>query len=121
MPKVSKTTASTHWRVPGLMDACQQELDGYSVEIESWDVDMDFAFAYKGLPNDQCPASHMGYVMKGKLTIQTADGEEVFEAGDAYVLKPGHAPHVSAGSEFVTFTPCLLYTSDAADEEDSVD
>jgi hypothetical protein len=35
-----------------------------------------------------------------------ADGtEEVFEGGDAYVLKPGHTASVAAGAEFVTFTP----------------
>lgn len=104
MSKVSKATATTRWTLPGLMDAATQELDGYSIEMESWSVDMDFAFAYKGLPDDQCQAHHVGYVIKGRLTVQTADGEEVFEAGDAYVLKPGHVPAVSAGSEFVTFT-----------------
>jgi hypothetical protein len=105
MPKVSKATATAHYEAPGLMDAYQQEVDGYVVEIERWDVDMDFAFALKGLPNNQCPASHLGFVLKGSLTIQSADGEEVFEAGDAVVLKPGHTPRVAAGTEWVMFTP----------------
>lgn len=47
----------------------------------------------------------MGYVVTGTLRIRTADGEEVFEAGDAYVIQPGHVPGIAAGSEFVTFTP----------------
>lgn len=106
MPKFSMTTAAIHWTIPGYIEAGVQELDGYSVEIERYTTDMDFAFAYKGLPNDQCQASHVGYVLKGKVTIRMADGtEEVFEAGDAYVIKPGHTPSVSAGAEFVTFTP----------------
>ncbi len=29
----------------------------------------------------------------------------MFEAGDAYVLTPGHTPSLTAGTEFVTFTP----------------
>jgi len=105
MSKVSKATAPSRWILPGLMDAATAELDGYSVEMESWSVDMDFEFAYKGLPNDQCQAHHVGYVVKGTLRIRTADGEEVFEAGDAYVIQPGHVPAIAAGSEFVTFTP----------------
>ncbi len=66
---------------------------------------MDWAFAYKGLPDDMCPNHHVAYVLKGKLTLTMADGtEEVFEAGDACVLTPGHVPAVTAGTEFVTFT-----------------
>lgn len=117
MPKCSMATAANRWSVPGYFDAAMQELDGYSVEIERYSaVDMDFAFAYKGLPNDQCQASHMGYVLKGSLTVRMADGtEEVFEAGDAYVIKPGHVPAIAAGSEFVSFTP-ITEESKAANE-----
>lgn len=116
MPKFSITTAAQHWTIPGFLEAGAQELDGYSVEIERYSVDMDFAFAYKGLPNDQCQANHLGYVLKGKVTIRTADGtEEVFEAGDAYVITPGHVPAVAAGTEFVTFTP-ITEASQAANQ-----
>ena len=31
--------------------------------------------------------------------------EEIFEAGDAYIIEPGHTPIVFAGGEFVSFTP----------------
>lgn len=116
MPKFSMATAANRWSVPGFFDAGMQELDGYSVEIESYSTGMDFAFAYKGLPNDQCQASHVGYVLKGSLTVRMADGtEEVFEAGDAYVIKPGHVPAIAAGTEFVTFTP-ITEESKAANE-----
>lgn len=107
MPKLSKATAENRYHIPGLFDAAVQELDGYSVDIESYEVDIDDAAKwYRGLPNDQCPGSHVGYVMKGRLTVRMADGtEEVFEAGDAYVIKPGHTPEtIAAGSEFVSFT-----------------
>jgi hypothetical protein len=107
MPKVSKTTAATQVSVPGWMDAAMADVDGYSVEIERYDgPDMDFAFAYKGLPNDQCQAHHVAYILNGKITVKMADGsEEVFEAGDAVVMKPGHIPTVASGTEYVMFTP----------------
>ena len=106
MPKLALRAAADRISFPGLMESAMAQIDGYAIEIERWDVDMDFAFAFQGLPDDRCPASHVGYVVSGKVTIRMADGsEEVFEGGDAYVLHPGHIPSVSAGSEFVTFTP----------------
>ncbi len=106
MPKFSMTTGANHWNIPGFFEASSQELDGYTVEIERYSTDMEYAFAYKGLPNDQCQATHMGYILKGRLTVHMADGtDEVFEAGDAYVITPGHVPAIAAGTEFVTFTP----------------
>ncbi len=107
MPKVSKTTATTRMSIPGLIDAAMAEVDGYSVEIERYDgPDIDYAFAYKGLPNDQCQAHHVGYILTGKITLKMADGtEEVFEAGDAVVIKPGHTPSMASGTEYVFFTP----------------
>ena len=42
-----------------------------------------------------------GYVIKGKLTFKTADGEETFETGDAYYVPPGHTPVLYAGPEVV--------------------
>ena len=47
----------------------------------------------------------MGYVLKGKYGMQTADGvAEVFEAGDAFFIGPGHTPIIFAGCEIVYFT-----------------
>ena len=47
----------------------------------------------------------MGYILKGRLGIRTADGaEEVFEAGDAFFIRPGHTPIYFAGLEFLDFT-----------------
>ena len=44
-------------------------------------------------------------MLKGRLTYRFADHEEVFEAGDAFYLPPGHVPLAEAGSEFVQFSP----------------
>lgn len=106
MPKVSKATASSHFVFPGYTESHEQELGDWSVTIASDFTDMDLAPFFKGAPNDQCQASHMGYVLKGKFGIRRADGvEEIFEAGDAFVLEPGHTPLAFAGGEYVAFTP----------------
>lgn len=50
----------------------------------------------------------MEHVLRQCLIAMTwcfADHEEVFEAGDAYYVPPGHAPKADAGSEFVQFSP----------------
>ena len=39
------------------------------------------------------------------MTFRHADGEEVFEAGDAFYTPPGHVPLVDAGTEIVQFSP----------------
>jgi len=105
MPKVSKVTASSHQPIPGMLDAYSHELDGWTVSIETHPIDLDAAFLFKGAPNDQCQAPHMGYVLKGKYGMRTADGvEEVYEAGDAFFVGPGHTPITFAGCEIVYFT-----------------
>jgi hypothetical protein len=105
MPKVSKTTASSHQPIPGMLDAYSHELDGWTVSIETHPIDLDAAFLFKGAPNDQCQAPHMGYVLKGKYGMRTAGGvEEVYEAGDAFFVGPGHTPITFAGCEIVYFT-----------------
>lgn len=106
MSKTSKATASSHQTIPGYTDVYEQEMDGWTVTLESNVTDMDLAPFFKGAPNDQCQASHVGYVLKGKFGIRRADGvEEIYEAGDAFVVAPGHTPFVFAGSEYVAFTP----------------
>jgi hypothetical protein len=105
MSKVSKATAS-HQVFPGYTDTYEQEVADWTVSIESNLTDMDLAPFFKGAPNDMCQATHMGYVLKGKFGVRRADGvEEIFDAGDAFVIEPGHTPIVFAGSEYVAFTP----------------
>ncbi len=105
MPKVSKAAASSHLQIPGVYESFRSEIEGWTVSLESYSIDMDGAILFKGAPDDQCQASHMDYVVKGKIAIRTADGaEEVFEAGDACFIGPGHIPIFFAGSEVVEFT-----------------
>ncbi len=106
MPKVSKATASVHQGFPGFVDAYEQEVGEWMVDIETSFVDMDQAPFFKGAPDDLCQAHHMGYVLEGKFGIRKADGtEEIYEAGDAFVIEPGHTPIAYAGGTYVAFTP----------------
>jgi len=108
MPKVSKTTASSHQVFPGFVDAYEQEIADWTVNIERNAVNMDQAEFFKGAPDDLCQAHHVGYVLKGKFGVRLKDGtEEIFEAGDAFVIEPGHTPIVFEGSEYVAFTPTV--------------
>jgi hypothetical protein len=105
MPKVSKATASSHVQIPGAMESFSHETEGWTVSFDTYSIDVEGAFLFKGAPNDQCQATHMGYILKGKMAIRTAGGaEEVFEAGDAYFTAPGHTPVYFAGLEIVDFT-----------------
>ena len=105
MPKMSKATAATHQVFPGYVDAYEQELGDWNVSIETNFADLDQAPFFKGAPDDRCQASHVGYMIKGKFGVRLADGsEEIFEAGDAFVIEPGHVPLMFDGGEFVAFT-----------------
>ena len=105
MPKASKETASEHEAVEGYEGHFEHLEGGWTVGFETYTEDADMSPFFKGLPDDQCQCEHIGYVLKGKLTYRSGDGEEVFEAGDAYRVGPGHTPVLSAGTEVVEFSP----------------
>jgi hypothetical protein len=104
MPKVSSENAQVADH--GIVLDRHGEVDGYTVNIVEFRQDIDVTPMLKGLPDDRCQCPHWGYVLKGKLTFRFADHEEVFEAGDAFYLPPGHIPvQNEPGSEFVQFSP----------------
>ena len=114
MPKVSRDSATQGGDFGPVLDR-SDELEGYSVNFTTFHVDMDQTPVLKGLPDDQCQCPHWGYVIRGRLTIRSGDREEVFEAGDAYYLAPGHVGVSNEpGSEIVQFSPAeeLKKTSD---------
>jgi hypothetical protein len=39
------------------------------------------------------------------MHVTYSDREEVFEAGDAYHISPGHTPFMEAGTEILVFSP----------------
>jgi hypothetical protein len=73
--------------------------------FETYTADADLSPFFDGLPDNQCQAAHWGYVIKGKVTFKSSDGEETFETGDAYYVPPGHTPMLYAGTEVVEFSP----------------
>ena len=51
---------------------------------------------------DSCQASHLGYVVSGGLTVQTADGaQHELKAGEFYTIPPGHDAWNDGGEDFV--------------------
>lgn len=104
MPKVSKESAAQVDQ-HGPVEDRHEDVDGYTVNFVSFGQDIDATPLMKGLPDDSCSCPHWGYVIKGRLTYRFADHEEVFEAGDAFYLPPGHIPSAEAGSELVQFSP----------------
>jgi hypothetical protein len=105
MPKASKNTASESMQAEGYEGHYENFDGGYTVAFETYTQDSDPGELFKGLPDDRCQSPHWGYVIKGKVTFKTADGEETFEGGDAYYVGPGHTPVLYAGTEVVEFSP----------------
>jgi hypothetical protein len=105
MPKVSRDSAPQRQDAGPVMDL-RDELDGYTVSFTSLSEDIDATPFMTGLPDDRCQCPHWGYVFKGKQTIRYADRDEVFEAGDAFYIPPGHVPVKNEpGTEFLWFSP----------------
>ena len=77
--------------------------------------DHDLAPMLASLPGGMCQCPHWGVMTKGRMTVTYADRKEVFEAGDAFYMPPGHTPEAEAGSEFIQFSPTdLLAETEAA-------
>jgi mannose-6-phosphate isomerase-like protein (cupin superfamily) len=114
MPKVSKDTATQGGEYGPVTDR-SDAVEGYSVNFVTFNIDMDQSPMLRGLPNDECQCPHWGYVLKGRFTFRSGGREEVFEAGDAFYLPPGHVGVGNEpGSELVQFSPSdeLKKTSD---------
>lgn len=105
MPKVSRESATQGGDFGPVVDRFE-ELEGYSVNFTTFREDVDGTPLLKGLPDDRCQCPHWGYVIAGRVTFRFPDGDEVFEAGDAFYAPPGHIPvKHEPGSEIVMFSP----------------
>jgi hypothetical protein len=104
MPRISRESAQ-QVDDSRMAEDRHDDIDGYAVSFVSIHQDADLAPMLKGLPDDLCPCPHWGYMFKGRLTWHFADHDEVFEAGDAFYVAPGHTPQAEAGSEFLQFSP----------------
>ena len=103
MLKVSRQSAE-HVEDHGPVEDRHQDGDGYTINFVTFKADVDGTPLLKGLPGDNCSCPHC-YVISGRMSYVTDDGEHVVEAGDAFYLPPGHIPKVTAGTELVQFSP----------------
>jgi len=85
------------------------EWGGMAVELGSFHHEGDPSRFFKGLPDDRCQCPHWGYVLQGQLRFTFADRTEIYNAGDAYYVAPGHTPLIGANTEYVEFSPVEPY------------
>jgi mannose-6-phosphate isomerase-like protein (cupin superfamily) len=103
MPKLSKDNAKHDDYGP--VDSWHDEVDGNAIEFVHFKQDVDSTPMLKGLPNDECPCPHWGYVMKGSVTFTIDGREERLGPGDAFYIPPGHLQRAEAGTEYLQFSP----------------
>ncbi|MEX0991444.1 MAG: cupin domain-containing protein [Actinomycetota bacterium] len=105
MGKVSRQTASQHESGEGF-EGHYAEVGPYTIGFEEYSVDADISDMFKGLPDDMCQAEHWGYVIKGKLVFNYADGtSDEISGGEAYFAPSGHTPVLTADTQVVEFSP----------------
>jgi hypothetical protein len=105
MPKASRETVSKIEDY-GPLEERREDFEDTTIQFLTTHEDLDATPLMKGLPDDRCSSPHWGYVFKGRLTFDCGDHEEVFEAGDAFYLPPGHIPTSSEpGTEYLQFSP----------------
>lgn len=96
--------------LPMLVEAGEATIRGIDwdemrVAVVSVPAGTDFGPLLKGHPDDLCPSPHWGYVVKGRLNIQSEDGEEMLRAGDVFYLPAGHTGVAEEDTEFLEVSP----------------
>ena len=104
MPKISKENAPNVEDFGPATDI-GGPLDDYTVDFVTIRQEHSLAALLQGLPGDSCPCPHWGYIFAGRITVTYPDRVEVYQAGDAFLMSPGHVPAAEAGTEFVQFSP----------------
>jgi len=89
----------------GVVEERHEDVEGITIQFVTIREDVDVAPLLRGLPDDRCNCRHWGYVFKGRLTFDLGDGQEVYEAGDAFSITHGHSPSAEAGTEYLQFSP----------------
>jgi len=114
MPKAAKETTPVTMDLEMAEDrSC--EIADHTVSFVTIRQDQDLAPMLAVLPDGKCHCPHWGVVSTGRLIVTYADRQEVYEAGDAFYMTPGHTPAAEAGTEFVMFSPTDLFAAtDAA-------
>jgi len=104
MPKISKESAPNVEEFGPALDI-SGSVDEYTVNFVTIRQEHSLTELLKGLPGDSCPCPHWGYLFAGKITVTYPDRVESYQAGDAFLMSPGHVPAAEAGTEFVQFSP----------------
>jgi hypothetical protein len=104
MPSLSKDSAPNVQDL-GLAVDRSGDLDDTTVNFVTIQQDHSLAPLLRGLPGDSCQCPHWGYLLAGKITVSYPDGEETYQAGDAFYMAPGHVPAAEAGTQFIQFSP----------------
>ncbi|PBC76469.1 hypothetical protein BX265_1185 [Streptomyces sp. TLI_235] len=104
MPKVSRSRAAGP-ADEGPVAARRGEAGDWTVDFVEFRQEVDGAPLMASAPGGACSCPHWGYVFRGRMVFRFGDREEVFEAGDAFHLPPGHVPWIAAGTEIVQFSP----------------
>jgi ethanolamine utilization protein EutQ (cupin superfamily) len=66
----------------------------------------DAAPLLEGLPQNKCSCPHWGYVLKGAVHVEYADGQrETVRAGDTFYWPAGHTVRVDEDTAFLEFSP----------------
>lgn len=58
----------------------------------------------RGYPTVCAQTVDWGCVLKGRMRVKSAEGEELISAGDAFYLSPGHVPSFVEDIEVVEFS-----------------
>jgi hypothetical protein len=115
MPKARKDRTPVTMDIP-LAEDRSCTLADITVNFVTIREDHDLAPLLANLPTGRCECPHWGVVTEGRLTATyPGQGDEVYEAGDAFYMTPGHTAAAVAGTEFVQFSPAdLLAETEAA-------
>jgi hypothetical protein len=89
----------------GVAEDRHEDVEGTTIQFVTIREDFNATPLLRGLPDDRCNCRHWGYVFKGKLTFDLGDGQEVYEAGDAFSMTYGHIPSAEPGTEYLQFSP----------------
>jgi hypothetical protein len=87
------------------MPALTRSDGDYTVNFLPFTETQDMTPMFTGLHEGRCQCPHWGVALKGRQTWRFADRDEVFEAGDAFYVEPGHVSVFEAGTEMIQLSP----------------
>src|SRR5690348_13008612 len=89
----------------GVVEDRHEDVEDTTIQFVTIREDVDAAPLMGGLPDDRGNCPNWGYVVKGTLTFDLGDRQEVYEAGDAFYITHGHIPRAEPGTEYLQFSP----------------